>query len=77
MSGRLAPFTTVQHDGNTIDVVAVERRLNGELVDISIPERRWAARRLHALGHTIAAIANLLGYSEDTIAHDLAAEVPR
>jgi DNA-binding NarL/FixJ family response regulator len=77
MSSHLEDRTTVQHGGNTIDVVAIERRLNGDPVDLTLPERRWAVRRLHTRGNAIAAIADRLGYSDDTIAHDLANEVPR
>lgn len=58
--------TTVTFDGD-IDLIAVERAMNGEPTELTPDEKVYAAKLLHLRGHDFTDIGRRLRCSRDTV----------
>jgi hypothetical protein len=61
----LGPKTAVTRRGECIDLIAIERRLAGERVPLTVPEQVHAARLLIEAGRE-SSVAHLLGVNGRT-----------
>jgi hypothetical protein len=64
---RLYASTVATFDGD-LDLIAIEKALNGEPVKLTIPEKIHAARILDARGHDFTAIGKCIKSDRSTIA---------
>jgi hypothetical protein len=63
---RLYASTTVTFDGD-LDLIAIDRALNGEHVKLTADEKRYAARILDARGYDLTAIGKRIGSDRTTV----------
>jgi len=71
-----ADITAVDDDGQLIDLVAVERVLNGVAADLTLAEKVYAVRVMREQGVSAAAASARLGVTERTVARWTAGHVP-
>ncbi|WP_405941576.1 helix-turn-helix domain-containing protein [Streptomyces sp. NBC_00207] len=65
-SRRLYPSTT-ETFYNDLDLVAVEKAMNGETTELTADEKVYAAQLLHQRGHDFTDISRRLRCSRDTV----------
>jgi len=71
-----ADITAVDVDDQIIDLVAVERVLNGVAVPLTLAEKVYAVRVMRERGMSAAAASARLGVTERTVARWTAGHVP-